>query len=101
MQNLKAPHSNITVTTTTKTIIKTLFRKGLMNMAPEHVNDEKRFKENYCDLWVRHGGVNSCEQSKRPSFMVADRNLGPDKYAFMSKSTSILNKHEDDEYLNK
>ena len=48
MQNLKAPYSNATVTTTTKTIIKTLFRKGLMNMAPEHENDEKRFKENYC-----------------------------------------------------
>jgi hypothetical protein len=97
MQNLKAPHSNATVTTTTKTIIKTLFRKGLMNMAPEHENDEKRFKENYCDLWVRHGGLNSCEQSKRSSFKVADA----DKYAYMSKSTSILNKHEDDEYLNK
>ena len=108
MQNLKS--NQTTITTTTKTIIKTLFRNGLLNMPTENIQDEKKFKENYCDLWVLHGDSDSVknnasrnntnESSKRASF-VNDVLVCPDKSNYLSKSTSILNKHNDDGNINK
>lgn len=105
MQNLKS--NQTTITTTTKTIIKTLFRNGLLNMPTENIQDEKKFKENYCDLWVLHGDSDSVkntrnhtnESSKRASFNDVIGN--PDISNYLSKSTSILNKHTDESNINK
>lgn len=90
-----------------------------MNIAPENTNDERKFRENYCDLWVLHGGTAHSQQqqhahrknshcdsgttnnSRRESYAALDQKLNPMASSYMSKSMSILNKKAEGDYLNK
>ena len=69
--------------------------------------DEKQSKENYCKLWVLHGDSDSAAQtsrstnqtnmSPRPSYCTIDT----DSQQFLSKSTSILSKHVDEDFMSR
>jgi hypothetical protein len=72
LHNLKSapPPATSTLTSTTRNLMKTLFHSGLMNMARrEHGHDddddERTFRENYCDLWVLHGSSATPSQQQR------------------------------------
>ena len=70
--------------------------------------DEKQSKENYCKLWVLHGDSDSAahQTSRSTNQMNTSPRLScctidTDSQQFLSKSTSILSKHVDEDYLSR